>query len=196
MTTCTTPDCGMEANLYICNQCINDLQAWINKVPDMMQELLITMGNLDNMRPTRNEGGNGTSTDPREPVNDHLLDLRTSLRIWENQNAEQLAHDQYAGGFINLLAKILKRAEHAIDLPEDEPQPDHEAIRERVKEIAPPMPTRQLVPWLRTNAKLTIKAKDIRNWASRGKLHPVEREPQPTYWPHEVVQAHKETRNQ
>lgn len=180
----------MEANNYICNQCTKDLQAWIDKVPDMMQELLITMGNLDHMRPTRSEGGNGASTDPREPVSDYLLGLRASLRIWENQNAEHLAHDQHAGGYTDMLVKLLNRAEQAIDLPEDEPQPDHEAIRERVKEIAPPMPTRKLIPWLREHAKLSLTSQIIRHYVHKGYLHAVEREPQPTYHPHEVINVY------
>lgn len=182
----------MEANLYICNQCIKDLQAWIDKVPEMMQELLITMGNLDNMRPTRSEGGNGLNADPREPVSDYLLDLRASLRIWENQNAGNLAHDQYSGHFIDTLTGVLANAERAIDLPEDEEPPDHEAIRERVKEIAPPMPTRKLIPWLRENAKLSLTSQIIRHYVHKGYLHAVEREPQPTYHPHEVINVYNQ----
>jgi hypothetical protein len=73
---------------------------------------------------------------------------------------------------------------------------NHDANRQRLREAAPPMPTRELLPWLRKNAKITITSMDIRNWARRGKLTPVQREPQPTYHPHEVLDAWHDTRKE
>lgn len=193
MTTCTTADCGLDATLYICNQCIRDLQAWINKVPDMMHELLITMGNLDNTRTTRNEGGNGLTSDPREPVSDHLLTLRSALRIWEHRNAEELAHDQYSGEFTDMLKRILKRAETAIDLPEEEPQPDHEHLTQQLEEHYPQALTpRECANWLRTHAGIKIAARNINDWYHRGKIQKQEGSTpkRPLYSAKEILLAH------
>jgi len=66
---------------------------------------------------------------------------------------------------------------------------DHEANRERVRNIAPPMPTRQLVPWLKEKAGIIIKGQQIRDWSRRGKLKAAEDGPTPTYHPHEVLET-------
>ena len=193
MTTCTTADCGRDANLYICNQCINDLQAWLDKCAEILPELDDTIARLDNVRVSNSEGGNGSrSAGSSAPLNLDAMQLKINIASL-TQTAEHYAKDQFAAGIARTIQDWYTKAELLISGPEEE-HIDHQANRERVKEIAPPMPTRELVPWLRNNAKLAIKAKDIRNWASRGKLRPVERHPQPTYWPHEVIQAHKETR--
>jgi hypothetical protein len=71
---------------------------------------------------------------------------------------------------------------------------DHEANRRKLEKAAPPMPTRELLPWLRKHARITITSMDVRDWARRGKLVPVEREPQPTYHPHEVLGIWHDTR--
>jgi hypothetical protein len=73
---------------------------------------------------------------------------------------------------------------------------DHEANRRKLEKAAPPMPTRELLPWLRKHAKITITSMDVRDWARRGKLRPVERDPLPTYHPHEVLAAWHDTRAQ
>lgn len=194
MNTCGTIDCEAEAqDKYLCANCIRDLQAWLDKCAEILPELDDTIARLDNVRVSNNEGGNGSrSAGSSAPLNLDAMQLKINIASL-TQTAEHYAKDQFAAGIAWAVQDWYTKAELLISGPEEE-HIDHQANRERVKEIAPPMPTRQLVPWLRTNAKLTIKAKDIRNWASRGKLRPVERHPQPTYWPHEVIQAHKETR--
>ena len=87
-----------------------------------------------------------------------------------------------------LVREWVEKAELLISGPEPE-RVDHAANRERVKEIAPPMPTRELLPWLKENAKITLTSQHVRDWVRRGHLRPVQREPQPTYHPHEVIAA-------
>lgn len=194
MNTCGTIDCEAPAqDKYLCGDCTRDLQAWIDKCVEILPELDTTIARLDNVRQSNNEGGNGSKTaGSAAPLNIDALQLKINLASI-TQTAEHYAKDQFAAGIAWTITDWYTKAELLISGPEAE-HINHQANREKIEQIAPPMPTRQLVPWLRANAKLTIKAKDIRNWASRGKLQPVEREPQPTYWPHEVIQAHKETR--
>lgn len=193
MTECTSMDCGMDATLYLCPQCIRDLDAWLAKCAEILPELDVTIARLDNVRVGNVEGGNGSkSAGSSAPLNLDAMQLKINLATL-TQSAEHYAHDQFAAGIAWTVQGWYTKAELLISGPEEE-RVDHQANREKIEQIAPPMPTRQLIPWLRNNAKLAIKGKDIRNWASRGKLRPVEREPQPTYWPHEVIQAHKETR--
>ncbi|MGP9782546.1 hypothetical protein ACT3UQ_08810 [Glutamicibacter sp. AOP12-B1-11] len=126
MTECTGEDCANPTNLYLCGQCISDLQAWLDKVPDMMDELFTTMARLDATAPRNREGGDGMSTEPVMPVRVGALEVRGALRVWVEittqgetlpLNAKTLAKDKYAGKFLPMLLELLAKAEHAIDNP-------------------------------------------------------------------------------
>lgn len=188
--TCATPDCGTPSELYLCPPCISDFQAWIDKGRLLIPELGITIARLDNVRPSNVEGGNGSkSAGSAAPLDLTALALQMSLETDLSYNAEQYARDPWSVGEVPRVIADIKNAELAISGPED-PHIDHEGNAAKVKEIAPPMPTRQLLPWLRKNAKIAITSQHIRDWVRRGHLRPVEREPSPTYHPHEVIAAH------
>ena len=188
---CTIVDCEAESNLYLCGHCIQDLQAWIDKGRVLWSELAITVARLDNVRVGNAEGGNGSkSAGSAAPLNLDALQLRINLGTL-TQDAEYYAHDQFAAGIAWTVQGWVTSAELVISGPEEE-RIDHAANREKITEAAPPLPTRQLVKWLRKEARISVKPKDIRNWAARGKLRPVERDPLPTYWPHEVIELHQQ----
>lgn len=190
--TCTTSDCEMPTDLYLCTQCISDFQASIEYAHRLLPDLDVTIARLDVTRPGNPETRATNVAGSAAPANLDALQLKLNMSA-VTQTATQYAHDPRVAGMAWLLGEWCKSAELLISGPE-EPRIDHEGNAEKVKEIAPPMTTRNLVPWLRKNAKIAIMAKDIRNWAARGKLIPVERQPLPTYWPHEALQVHKETR--
>lgn len=115
--TCTTADCESPAELYLCAHCIRDLQAWIDKVPEIREELFTTMAKLDKVAPQHREGGGGLSTSHTLPIREQAMDMRQALLIWENQDAQQLAHDQYAGQFQAMLIDLQDRANKIMDIP-------------------------------------------------------------------------------
>lgn len=170
MNLCTTPDCGMEANNYICNQCTQDLQAWIDKIPEMQAELFITMARLDNTGTPASEGGNGQTKEQPEPVNEAALNMRLALSPWAYANAEQLAHDQYAGGYLNAIQQLLQRAENIIDLPEEQPTTDPHEIRQRLEPHTQPMPAKDCANYLTQLGVLRVTRQDIANWVHHGHL--------------------------
>jgi DNA-directed RNA polymerase subunit RPC12/RpoP len=114
---CTTPDCGRLTTLYLCNQCVKDLQAWIDRIPDIMEELFVTMAKLDKTAPQRNAGGWQPSTGSAVPLRFGPMELRAALRIWQHQSAAELAKDQFAGGFQPMLEDLIRKAETLIDNP-------------------------------------------------------------------------------
>jgi hypothetical protein len=192
-TECTTPDCANHTSTYLCSQCVADLQAWIDKIPDLITALDVTIAKLDRVRPSNgwNPGGKPGSA---APINLDALQLQQNLTT-VTPNASDYANDPHAAGIAELIQDWVTKAELLISGPE-EPPINHTTNRERIRNIAPPMPTRTLLPWLKRNAKVTITSKDIRNWAHRGKLKAVTHAPQPTYNPHEVLNVWHETRHQ
>lgn len=189
---CTTPDCGRPTETYLCKQCVSDLEKWLEQIPLLLPELDVTIARLDVTRPGNSETRSTNVAGSAAPANLDALQLKLNLASVTHTAAEY-AKEDHAAGTAWIIQEWCKNAELMISGPE-EPHINHDANKERVKEIAPPMTTRHLIPWLRKNAKIAIVAKDIRNWAARGKLVPVERQPLPTYWPHEALQVHKETR--
>lgn len=189
---CTTEDCGNHTATWLCGQCVSDLQQWIDKALLIMPEMDVTIARLDVTRPGNPETRNANHAGSAAPANLDALQLKLNMESI-GPDAKVYALDPRAAGLAWLIQDWYTKAELLVSGPE-EIHVNHAANKERVANIAPPMTTRHLVPWLRKNAKIAIMAKDIRNWAARGKLIPVERQPLPTYWPHEALQVHKETR--
>jgi len=191
---CTTEDCQNHTSTYLCTQCVRDLQAWLDMVPDLVKALTVTIAKLDNVRPAGGGGGGGHKPGSAAPINLDALQLQENLRTvgW---NAKTYAEDERAAGLAWLIQEWVTKAEILVSGP-NEPPVNHAANRERIKNIAPAMPTRQLLPWLKLHAQIVVTSKDIRNWAHRGKLKAVERAPQPTYYPHDVLDVWYETRRE
>lgn len=191
---CTTSDCQHQTSTYLCTQCVRDLQAWLDKIPTLITELSVTIAKLDNVRPPNAGWNSGGAPGSAEPINLDALQLQENLKS-VGTSAKDYAHDERAAGLAWLIQDWVTKAEILVSGPE-EPPVNHAALRDRVKDIAPPMPTRQLVPWLREKAGVIVKGQQIRDWARRGKLHAAEAGPTPTYHPHEVIDAWHQTRKE
>lgn len=188
---CNDKECDTESStLHLCE----DHRAELKDLLDNVNFLIV---NLDPniqagkvvKKPGGSEGGNGTKSASSRPPTTDTGQLRYLL--WElPANAYTEARDNPQAGQTLHMARIwVGKARDAVYGPDRE-EVDHEANRQKLEAIAPPMPTRQLLPWLRKNAKISITSQHIRDWVRRGHLRPVEREPSPTYHPHEVIAAH------
>ncbi|MGN6589491.1 MAG: hypothetical protein ACTHKE_04290 [Sphingomicrobium sp.] len=189
LVPCTTPDCENQTATYLCHRCVADLQAWIDKVPDLLPELDVTIARLD--RVTKQQGGGGSKPGSKAPVNLDAVQMKINLQMVAGW-AGYYETDEHAAGIAKTIRDWVTNAEIMISGPEEQ-FIDHAGNRERVRNIAPAMPTRKLVPWLKEKAGIVVTSMDIRNWARRGKLHPAAIHPQPTYHPHEVLNAWRET---
>lgn len=166
---------------------MSDLQQWIDKALLLLPELDVTIARLDVTRPGNPETRNANHAGSAAPANLDALQLKFNMATID-KDAKVYALDERAAGFAWLIQDWTTKAELLISGP-DEPTINHAANKERVANIAPPMTTRQLLPWLRTNARIAITSQQIRDWARRGHLKPVTRDPSPTYHPHEVIDA-------
>lgn len=191
--TCTTDACGRATTLYLCTACIVELDGLLKDVPDLIGRLGEVREGTAVIR--KSDGGNGGHAGSKPPGSLNAWTLQAWLtQLPERAQAE--AVDNPEAGRTLYMARIWVPSARELCWGPTEPVIDHEANRAKLREAAPPMPTRELLPWLRKNARITITSMDIRNWARRGKLRPAQRDPQPTYHPHEVLAAWHDTKPQ
>lgn len=189
MTICTTTDCGNETSTYLCGQCVRDLQAWVDQAHTLAPELTVTIAKQDVLRKAGNGGGSGGKAGSAAPVNLDAIQLQMNLYSVD-KDARAYARDERGAGLAWLIQDWVNKAERLISGPEVETV-NLAAIRERVENIAPAMPTRELLKWLRNNAGIHLTSQHIRDWVRRGHLRPSGAENPPHYLPHEVLTAYR-----
>ena len=192
---CTTPECAnLTAAGYLCSPCIVELDSLLDDVPALIPLLAGARAGTAVVRKA-GQGSGGGHPGSRPPGSLDAMLLQAWLQQLPARAFDEAENNPHAGRTLYMARIWVPQARQLVWGAETE-EVDHEELRERVRDIAPPMPTRQLLPWLRTNAKIAITSMDIRDWARRGKLTPAEREPVPTYHPHEVLNAWHTTRGQ
>lgn len=193
MSTCTAPDCENPTNRYLCGRCVSDLQQWIDQIPLLVENLPAVVYRISQTKPIGSMRSNGGSAD-LSPINLDALQLQTNLQM-VNPDASTYAPMEDAAKQAWLIVEWVQSADKLVNGPEPE-WVDHREVRERIENQAPPMPTRSLRKYLRENARISVSSMDIRNWVRRGKLRPAGHDPQPLYWPHEVLAVHRETKGE
>lgn len=198
MNPCQTPECETPADLHLCAHCIRDLKGRLEQGIKLIPELNVTIARLDAVRPGNVEGGNGSkAAGSSAPLDITALEVQMTLEEDTRYTAEQYAADPWAAEDATRVIENIQKAERMISGPEED-HIDHEANRAQIERIAPPMVMRELLPWLRTNAKMAITSAAIRQWVTRGLLTPAFRGTpaskgvrgiESTYHPHEVIEA-------
>lgn len=190
---CTTEDCGRLTTLYLCTECIVELDDLLKDVPTLCQFLQDVIYRTSVTRKP-GTGGGGSHPKSTPPINFDADELRDRLHSLPHRAHTEAMENPYAGRTLFMARMWVKRARTLVWGPEDPPI-DHDANLQRIKDAdIEPMPTRELVPWLKAKAGIVITGMDIRNWARRGKLKAVPTEPHPSYHPHEVITAWHDTR--
>ncbi|YCK81392.1 hypothetical protein M1D89_20330 [Arthrobacter sp. D3-18] len=183
---CTTDGCLNHTDTYVCDQCIRDLQAWLDKVPTLITALTVTIAKLDHVRPIGGGWNGGGKPGSAAPLNLDALQLQENLKS-VGRSAKDYAHDERAAGLAWLIQDWVTKAELLVSGPEAEVV-DHIGVKAKLAAAdIQPMPTRQLLPWLRDKAGVHLISQRIRDWVRDGHLRPHNTEGQPTYHPHEVI---------
>lgn len=189
---CTTEGCGKATSLYLCTGCIVELDGLLQDVPALIDMLAgVRAGTAVVRNPAAGSTGGVAGSKPPGSIDAMMLQ---AWLLQLPQRAHDAAADNPSAGQWLYMARIWVRQARELVWGPEEPVIDHEANRRKLEKAAPPMPTRELLPWLRKHAKITITSTDVRNWVRRRKLVAVESYPQPTYHPHEVLAAWHDTR--
>lgn len=183
---CTTDGCLNHTDTYLCPQCVRDLQAWLDKVPTLIAALTVTIAKLDHVRPVGGGWNGGGKPGSAAPLNFDALQLQENLKS-VGTSAKDYAHDERASGLAWLIQDWVTKAELLVSGPEAE-MVDHAANKAKLKQAnLQPMPTRQLLPWLREKAGVHLISQRIRDWVRDGHLRAASNDGQPTYHPSEVI---------
>jgi phage gp46-like protein len=183
---CTTHDCLNHTSTYLCTQCVRDLQAWLDKIPVLIQALTVTIAKLDHVRPVGGGWNGGGKPGSAAPLNLDALQLQENLKS-VGTSAKDYAHDERAAGLAWLIQDWVTKAELLVSGPEAETV-DHAANKAKLKAAnLQPMPTRQLLPWLRDKAGVHLISQRIRDWVRDGHLKAANNDGQPAYHPADVI---------
>ena len=212
--TCTTERCNNPTDQYLCGQCVNDLQLWLDKVTETRQMLFTTMAKLDNTGPKNSEGGGGGSTGSAMPLRLDAMEKRYALAIWEGQDASELAKDKHAHGFLGMLRDLITEAETIVDLTAEvwaatctcgeTVTSDHDSATclncgannrketlqtAKARKVATNLvDTRELIDWIKTYTGHDVTENQIYIWANRGQIPQAQKKP-PRYDPLAVAMA-------
>lgn len=192
MSYCTTENCHHETSLYLCTACIVELDGLLQDVPALIPMLAGARAGTAVVKKAGSGGGGGT-TGSKPPGSLDAMMLQTWLGTLPAR-AHTEAMDNPEAGRTLYMARIWVGSARRLVWGAEAEVVDHEANRDKLRNAAPPMPTKELVPWVRKNARITITSMDIRNWVRRGKLRAVETGLHPTYRVDEVLNAWHDTR--
>lgn len=189
MTGCTTEECGRTSELYLCTRCIIELDELLTDVPFLRVNLDPVLQATKVTKRAGNSGGSGTNnTASRPPTSIDAGLTRQWLAVLPDRAYTEATNNPDAGQTL-YMARIWVNNARRLVWGNKAETVNHEDLKKQVEDIAPAMPTRHLLPFLREKAGISVTGMDIRNWVRRGHLRPIEREPQPTYLPHEVLAA-------
>lgn len=110
MNDCTTMDCGNGTTSYLCDQCVSDLQAWVEKAHKYAPELNVTIAKLDVLRHAGSTGGGGGKAGSAAPINLDAVQLQQNLYSVD-RDAKVYALDQFAAGIAWTIQEWVDKAE-------------------------------------------------------------------------------------
>lgn len=195
--TCTTSGCeNPSEDLYLCDHCIQDFNAWIDQIPLLLPELDVTIARLDHVRTGNNEGGNGSkSSGSAAPLNIDAVQLKINLNT-VNQRAHHYAKDPHAARMASLLAEWITKAELLISGPQEDKPSRHDLMQAAIKireEVPEELPVPALIEWLKNVHRMDVKPSRIWQWAKRGHITRTNATGQAKYSPTAVlIHARKE----
>lgn len=192
--TCTTPDCGNPTDLYLCRDCILELDDITrNQAPFLIENLDPVKQATKVTRKPGSEGGGGGKSGSKPAMNLDAHQLREWLSMLPESAHAHATNSPEAGRTVAMARIWVHNAERLVYGEEPKPASDGEEILRRLKEKgAKPMRTGDIVKWLREHAKISINKKHIYNWAERDYItrqNPGVKE-HPTYDPVDVYTAY------
>lgn len=187
--TCTTSDCNQPTDLYLCNQCVSDLQASIEYAHRLLPDLDVTIARLDVTRPGNPETRSSNVAGSAAPANMDALQLKLNMEA-VTQTAAEYAHDPKVAGMAWLLGEWCKNAELLISGPETD-APTKEQLTKAAADIRhttpEELPVNALVEWLNNIHQININRARIWQWAKRGHITRTNQKGQATYSPAAVL---------
>jgi transposase len=168
---------------------VNDLQKWLDKIPDLVSDLHVTVARLDRIR-KQSEGRPGTKTGSAAPINIGAFQIRWYLEAI-SLNAKDHAKDPEAATIAKNIRDAVNEGELLVLGPaEPTPRPRVE-IREELSGHVEPLTAKECAGWLSKVTGVKFTSRQIRHWVERRGLRPVETDGWPKYRPEDVLAAYE-----
>jgi hypothetical protein len=185
---CTAENCENPTDVYLCRDCVTELDTAMAKIPDLLPVLaMITRKEEQPFTVRANRGGGKPG--PTTPLN------LQAHALWETLSmATTLTPDQYAGDPEGAYAKTriedaVNRADIMVNGESENTMTDDYIIYRA--EMIEPMPSRLMAEYLQEKLGLNITDSRIRKWASRGELPRANNDAKnPVYRAEDVIARH------
>lgn len=193
---CTLDTCAQESDLHLCSDCQRDLQAILDKIPELVTVLDLIGRKVEQPFTVRTSNRPSGGPKPSTPLNLSAVSLATKLRMAADRTANDYAHDEDAAWKFEHIEQSVRDADRMVN-GEDEKVPDQDQIKERIREAqGDPKPPKECRAWLAEKAGIQVTAKDIENWVYYKHLRYVldrvttDKNSKRIYFPGEVFQVH------
>lgn len=199
-TECTTQDCGNHTSTYLCTQCTQDLQAWIDKALDILPELEATIAKQDKVT-RKTEGGHNQQTHSAPPINIDAMQLKLNMEAIA-PTAKAYENDERAAGITMMIQDWFMKAEILVSGEEETftygkcdigeckaiitapPEAAYARCPEcgaghdltakikhmRAQAKGEPLQPKAAIDFIKEKTRVTIKAADFKNWVKHGHL--------------------------
>lgn len=193
---CTLDTCAQPTDLNLCSDCTRDLQAILNKIPELVPVLDLIGRKVEQPFTVKTTNRPAGKAKPTIPLNLSAVSLANKLRMAAARTANDYAHDEDAAWKFEHIEQAVRDADIMVN-GEEEHVPTEEYVKARIRDAqGEPKPPKECRTWLWEKAGIQVTAKDIENWVYHKHLsYVLERvttteKPKRIYFPGEVFKVH------
>ena len=192
LPTCTVETCERPTQMYLCSECITELQEAWDAIPALLPVLQLLVRGEEKPFHQPTAGGRGANMGSKPPINLSALSLVQDLQLALVCTPAQYGQ-QSDGWRAKLQIEQWVADAELMVYGEKEDRPTADYVKYRLRDVHP-MPVKHLLPWLQEKTGIQLTKKQVNKWAQRNKLHRRNDTGHPTYHPVDVLAAHHDDR--
>lgn len=164
---CTAENCENPTDVYLCRDCVTELDTAMAKIPDLLPVLAMITRKEEQPFTVRAQRGGG-KPGPTTPLNLQAHALWQALSMYAGNQPDEYARAPEAPTWKTKIEDAITRADLMVN-GEEESIKTTDYILYRIKDI-PPMNSKTMSQYLQDKLGLNIPDHRIRKWASRKEI--------------------------
>lgn len=193
---CTVETCDRPTQMYLCSQCITELQTAWDAIPALLPVLQLIVRGEEKPFHQPTAGGRGGSMGSKPPINLSALSLVQDLQLALGCTPADYGRQSDGWKAKLQIEQWVADADRMVN-GEEESLPTEDYLRyradQKLKEIKPTT-VRYLLPWFEEMTGIHLTQKQVQKWAERKKIKRRNEEGHPTYHPADLLAAHHNDR--